>query len=596
LKENFMTESTTQPAIPAHLKIVSVAEMRRLEEQSNADGLSYAEMMENAGEAVADAIAGEFPFAEETTILMLAGPGNNGGDGLVCARYLNEMGYEVRVYLWKRRTDSEHDYEDHFAKLAALDVESARYEEDTDLAQLEQWLTDAAVVVDALLGTGANRPIEGDLAEILDRVAAMRQEREEDEDAFTLVAVDTPSGLNCDTGDVDPHTLPADITVTFAYAKQGHFRFPGADILGQLIVADIGIDPQLADDIQIFALDPHHLSHLLPERKRDSHKGSYGKAMAIVGSVNYTGAAYLTCAAMGRVGAGLVTGAVPNPVWGPVATALSEPTWILLPHEVGVISETAVNLVNQKLGGYDALLLGPGLGQEETTRNFVRLLLARETRAGRSVLPGSFKRMQEEGREGRKEEEKEEEGEMVSTPFGPVRRNSRVAVNEEIPALPPMVIDADGLNNLAKLDNWPDLLPEKVVLTPHPAEMARLCGLESAADVVARRWELAREKAAEWNAVILLKGPFTVIAHPDGRLAVSPIATPALATAGTGDVLAGAITGFLAQGLDPFDAACLASWVGGRAGELCEEEIGPAGVVAGDLLPFLPWAMNELRH
>jgi ADP-dependent NAD(P)H-hydrate dehydratase / NAD(P)H-hydrate epimerase len=120
--------------------------------------------------------------------------------------------------------------------------------------------------------------------------------------------------------------------------------------------------------------------------------------------------------------------------------------------------------------------------------------------------------------------------------------------------------------------------------------------LESAAEVAARRWELAREKAVEWNAVVLLKGPYTVIAHPDGRLAVVPIATPALATAGTGDVLAGAITGFLAQGLDPFDAACLGSWIGGRAGELCEEEIGPAGVVAGDLLPFLPWAMNELRH
>jgi NAD(P)H-hydrate epimerase len=605
-----MNEATHNHAIPAHLKIVSVTEMQRLEEQSNANGLSYAEMMESAGEAVADAIAGEFPFAEETSVLVLAGPGNNGGDGLVCARYLNEMGYPVRVYLWKRRTDPEHDYEDHFARLAALGVESVRYDEDEDLTLLDQWLTDATVVVDALLGTGANRPIEGELAEILDRVAGVRQERHDIEEALTVVAVDTPSGLNCDTGEVDPHTVPAEITVTFAYAKQGHFRFPGADILGQLIVADIGIDPALADDIQIFALDPHYVSHLLPERKRDSHKGSYGKAMAIVGSVNYTGAAYLCCASIGRVGAGLVTGAVPNPVWGPLATALSEPTWILLPHEVGVISESAVNLVNQKLSDYDAILLGPGLGQEETTRAFVRLLLARENRAGRSVLPGSFKRMQEEASEGRREEEREggsegereggsegvREGEAVNTPFGPVRRSSRVPVNEEIPALPPMVIDADGLNNLAKIENWPELLPEKVVLTPHPAEMARLCGLENAAEVTARRWDLAREKAAEWNAVVLLKGPYTVIAHPDGRLAVAPIATPALATGGTGDVLAGAITGFLAQGLDPFDAACLGCWVGGRAGELCEDEIGPAGVLAGDLLPYLPWAMNELRH
>jgi NAD(P)H-hydrate epimerase len=265
---------------------------------------------------------------------------------------------------------------------------------------------------------------------------------------------------------------------------------------------------------------------------------------------------------------------------------------------VGVISENAVNLVNQKLSGYSALLLGPGLGQEETTRNFVRLLLARASRAGRSVLPGSFKRLADaEASEHEVSQTGEHEGAegTVSTPFGPMRRSSRLAVPDEMPILPPLVIDADGLNNLAQIENWPELLPQAVILTPHPAEMARLCGLESAKEVTARPWELAREKAAAWKAVILLKGPYTVIAHPDGRLAVLPVATPALATAGTGDVLAGTITGFLAQGLEPYDAACLGSWIHGRAGELCEEEIGPAGVLAGDLLPFLPVAMNELR-
>ncbi len=595
-----MSETNTKHAgasyaIPAHLKIVSVEEMRKMEQESDAAGVSYAEMMENAGQAVSDAIAGEFPFADETQVLVLAGPGNNGGDGLVCARYLSEGGYNVRVYLWNRRTDSEHDYEDHFAKLMAMGVESGRIDEDPDLVLLEEWLYEADVVVDALLGTGANRPIEGELADLLGRIALVQEERRAEEEPFTIVAVDTPSGLNGDSGEVDPHTLAADITVTFAFAKRGHFLFPGADILGQLIVADIEIDPALAENVTTFALDPHYVAHLLPERSRNSHKGSFGKAMAIVGSVNFTGAAYLTLASMARSGAGLVTGAVPHPVWVPVATALSEPTWILLPHEMGVVSEGAVNLVHQKLGGYDALLLGPGLGQEETTRTFIRHLLSGENRTTRSVLGGSFQRMTVKG-ETDGETESVGESEATATPFGMMRRSNRAVTSDEIPALPPIVIDADGLNNLAKLDNWPELLPEKVVLTPHPAEMARLCGLDSVSDVTGRAWDLAREKAAAWKAVILLKGPYTVIAHPDGRLAVLPVATPALATAGTGDVLAGAVTGFLAQGLDPFDAACLGAWIHGRAGEFCEDEIGLAGVLAGDLLPYLPAAMNELRH
>lgn len=588
-----MNESSLEHPIPVHLKIVSVAEMRQLEEKSDAEDLSYAEMMDNAGHSVAEAIADEFPNSDETAILVLAGPGNNGGDGLVAARYLHEMSYEVRVYLWKRRTDPEHDYEDHFAHLVDLGVDSARLDEDDDLMTLEEWVREAVVVVDALLGTGANRAIEGELARLLTCVAAVRQEREENQEPFTLVAVDTPSGLNSDTGEVDPHTLPADMTITFGYAKRGHFRFPGPEMLGQLVVADIGIDPNLADDIRAFALDPHYVAHLLPQRKRASHKGSFGKAMAIVSSVNFTGAGYLCLSAMGRVGAGLVTGAVPHPVWGPLATALSEPTWLLLPHELGVISENAISVINEKIGDYKAVLLGPGLGQEETTRTLIRLLLTRQSRSARSVLSGAFQRTDDPDTEAGTEESDIER--TAVTPFGLLRRKNPQAAPSEVADLPPLVIDADGLNNLAKLEDWPELLPAHTVLTPHPAEMARLCGLESAAEVTDRPWELAREKAAAWNAIVLLKGPYTVIAHPDGRLAVLPVATPALATAGTGDVLAGAITGFLAQGLAPFDAACLGAWIHGRAGEMCEEEIGPAGVMASDLLPYLPLAMNELR-
>ena len=583
------TQSPTHP-VPNHLKIVSVAQMQALERTANEGGHSYSRMMERAGKAVADVIAETFPAAEDTPLLVLVGPGNNGGDGLVCARHLHDAGYPVRLYIWKRQTHPQHDYQEHFGQLAARGVESLRADADGDFTALAEWLHRAGVVVDSLLGTGSNRPVEGDLAALLDQVNNVRMQRQlatGETGPLQVVAVDCPSGMDCDTGALDSHSVPADVTVTFAYAKSGHFLFPAANALGQLVVVDIGIAPGLAEEIHTFTLSPEYVAPLLPARSRVSHKGSFGKGMAVVGSVNYPGAAFLSCAAIGRTGAGLVTGAVPQPVWVPVATALAEPTWLLLSHEMGVINENAVAIINEKIGDYQALLLGCGLSHENATVDFVRSFLTR-TKSGRSsALPTTFQAGTGES----------EEGDAIlqplsATPFGAIRRRSQLPA--ATPSLPPTVIDADGLNCLALIDNWPELLPDPVILTPHAGEMARLCGVEIEA-VLAGGWQLAQEKAAAWNGVVLLKGPYTVIAAPDGRLTVLPVATPALATAGTGDVLAGTITGLLAQGVDAFDAACLGAWLHGRAGEVCEEKIGPGGVIASDLLGYLPAVMNELR-
>ena len=596
--------------IADHTRIVTVAEMQRLEKETDATGQSYAAMMEQAGAALADAIQESFLHSADLSVLVLAGPGNNGGDGLVCARHLSDAGFPVRVYLWKRKTAPQEDYEGHFAQLVERNVPAHSAEEDADAVQLTAWLDESAVVVDALLGTGANRPIEGALARILQQLAETRALRLSAAGAvageggadpprksagpgaaspLVVVAVDVPSGLHADSGALDPATVAADMTVTFGCAKSGHFQFPGAAILGELVVADIGVPPELAAGIRTFFLTPEQTAGLLPERSRNSHKGSFGKGMAVVGSVNYPGAAFLSCAAMGRVGAGLVTGAIPQPVWVPVSSALAEPTWILLSHDLGVVNEDAVATIEPRLGDYNALLIGCGLGQENATRGFIQRLLRRNRNQRPSALPTGFA-----APEGQSSADEPPISGMANSPFGSIRRREQLPA--EIPPLPPTVIDADGLNNLAELNDWPSLLPADCVLTPHPAEMARLCGLSSVQEVVDNRWALARERAAAWQAVVLLKGPYTVIAHPDGDLAVLPVATPALATAGTGDVLAGVITGLLTQGLSPFHAACLGAWLHGRAGELCEQKIGCAGVIARDLLPFLPAAMNELRR
>ncbi len=530
-----MNASTTA-GISEQAKIVSVVEMQQIERAADAAGHSFAAMMEQAGAATANHLLRNSGVSRPS-VVVLAGPGNNGGDGLVCARHLHEQGSAVRVYLWKRRVDPEYDTDQHFAALTKLGVECAHNADDSELHLLRTWLSEADVVVDALLGTGANRPIDGQLAALLNVVAERRRNR-----WLFVVAVDCPSGLNCDSGVVDPNTLAADMTVTFAYAKHGHYRFPGADVVGRVCVADIGIPPVLSPcaDLRTFVLSAQVARSWLPARPHVSHKGSFGKLMAVTGSVNYPGATLLACSAALRTGAGLVTGAVAEPVWAVVAGQVREATWLPLPSIDGAISAQAAASLLTTLVGYDALLLGCGLTQQPATVHFVEQFLS----------------------------------------AGP---------------LPPTLIDADGLNCLAQISDWPRLLPERSVLTPHPAEMARLCRMP-VAQVLAERWELARAKAQEWNTVVLLKGPFTVIAAPDGWLAVLPVATAALASAGTGDVLAGAIASLLAQGALPFAAACLGAWIHGMAGQACEREIGLSGAVASDVVERLPLMMTELRR
>jgi NAD(P)H-hydrate epimerase len=522
--------------IPAKQRIVTVAEMQALERAADAGGHSYATMMELAGRAVAEAILERYG---RVSCLVLAGPGNNGGDGLVCARHLHETGAAVRVYLWKRATDPERDYEGHFARLQALGVPAAHADADPTFETLRAWL-DCSVVVDALLGTGANRPIQGQLADLLDEVRRARSLRQP---AFLVVAVDCVSGMNCDTGALDPHSLPADLTVTFACAKAGHYLFPAAEAGGELIVADIGIDPALMQGVRTFALDETTIRSWLPARPANSHKGAFGKVMLVVGSEAYPGAAYLASAAAGRAGAGLVTVASIRAVCSLTAAKLPEPTYVLLPEAAGangaVIAGEASATVHEAIQGYRALVAGCGLGNAPATRQFMANLLD--------------------------------------------------------PSLPAAVFDADGLNCLAAHDGWWRSLPARTVLTPHPAEMARLCHL-SVAQVLADRWTLARQKAAEWGCTVLLKGPYTVVAEPSGWLAVLPVATPALATAGSGDVLAGVIGGLLAQGLDAFASACVGAWLHGAAGLACATAIGEAGVVASDLLPHLPRIQKHLRN
>ncbi|MBC7223145.1 MAG: bifunctional ADP-dependent NAD(P)H-hydrate dehydratase/NAD(P)H-hydrate epimerase [Anaerolineae bacterium] len=381
-----------------------------------------------------------------------------------------------------------------------------------------------------------------------------------------VVAVDCPSGLHCDTGALDPATIPADLTVTFAYPKVGHFRFPGAAAVGALAVADIGINPAFAADVPVELVTGEAVAAMLPARPSDAHKGTFGWALIVAGSVHYTGAAYLAAAAAARVGAGLVTVALPRPLHPILASRLAEATWVALPHDMGVIHRDAIPILEEHLEGYNALLLGPGLTQEKETVRFVHEFLQREV-AHRPPPPIGFLK-------------------DTTTPS---------AEPQAGPPWPPLVLDADALNALAQAEGWPEWLAQvQAILTPHAGEMARLLKT-TPAEVQASRWETAREAARRWSQVVVLKGAFTVVAAPDGRLAVLPFANPALATAGSGDVLAGTIAGLLAQGLPPWEAAVAGAYVHGLAGEVVRQEVGDAGALAGDLLPRIPDVLGRLR-
>ncbi len=531
------------------MKIVTIDEMRRLEAEADAAGVSYAMMMEHAGKAVADAILARVD-SKTASVVVLVGPGNNGGDGLVAARHLADAGATVKVYCLKPPDESDSKViELRNRSIFLVDAENDTLRESR---VLKHSLGGATVVVDALFGTGARLPLRDKAAQTLRHVAARLGDGQR---RPYVVAVDCPSGTNCDTGEVDGNTIKADLTVTFGAAKIGQYKFPAADYVGELIVADIGWAnlPGLKA-IPLELADAARAKAALPERRRDAHKYTFGKALVVAGSKNFVGAAYLAGAAAYRAGTGLVTMAIPESIQPMLAAQLPEATWLPLPDSAGAIAESAAELVRGQLNKADALILGPGFGMAEPTLNFLRALLA------------DFRSLAKHPPEG---------AERSGRDFG-------------------SLVDADGLRLLAQIENWPDLLPKPAVLTPHPGEMAALTGL-SKEEIQSDRLGVARKFAAQWGHVVLLKGAFTVVAAPDGKAAIEPFATPALAKAGSGDVLSGLIGGLLAQGVPPFEAAVAGAFIHGRAAEIATEMFGTTvSIVASDLLKAIAKAIARL--
>lgn len=512
------------------MKLVTADQMRALEQAAVDAGATLDGLMEQAGLAVAQEVWLSLGVVSGRRVLVLVGPGNNGGDGLVAARHLADFDADVCVYMLRRR-----DSDRNLDEVTARGVPVIVAEDDGDYSRLAEALGGAEVVVDALLGIGVSRVIDGTLAEILRRL----RETSEGSRPAKVFAVDVPTGVDADTGRADPLAVRADHTVTFGAAKVGLHIGDGAEHGGRVEVVDIGLPKAALAGVSTDLLDVAWVKARLPKRERAGNKGSFGKVMVVGGSRNYVGAPRLTAEGAYRAGAGLVTVAATEEVVRSIAGGLPEATWLPMPDRDGAIAKEAVAALREAADSYGVSVIGPGLGQGTEIRDVV---------AG-----------------------------MIASATGPC------------------VVDADGLNALANIVGWSENVGGQLVLTPHPGEMARLLG-RAVDDVQGDRLAVAVESAAAWGQLVVLKCAHTVIADSDGRVAISPFANPLLAVAGTGDVLAGVIGGLLAQGMQPFEAAACGVYVHGMAGEELSEDLGDRGLLASELLPQIPRVIRTILH
>lgn len=512
------------------MKVLSIDEMRWIEQECARSGITTDLLMENAGKAVAEETRRILGGIDGKQVILLIGPGNNGGDGLVAARHLHDWGARVSLFILGQRGGDDPNL--RLVKERGITCYDS-------LDRLDGLLSSTDAAIDCLFGTGKSRPLGDVFKQALEKVA----EASKNCSGFKIIALDLPSGLDADRGACDPACLYTDYTITLGFPKPGLYKSPGAGRAGLITVVDIGIPEQLAGDVKTEIITDEWAYSALPRRPLEANKGSFGRVLVIASSVNYIGAAYLACSGAARVGAGLITLATASSLQPILAAKLTEVTYLPLPETTsGIISAEAIDVVAPELKNYNVLLIGCGLGQAEEAVAFSKSIL----------LQPKYK-------------------------------------------LPALVLDADALNILAKTPGWWRQMTCNAILTPHPGELARLTGL-SVDEIQADRIAVARRYASEWQKTVILKGAYTVIAALDGRCRICPLANPGLASAGTGDVLAGAVAGLLAQGLDFFDAASLGVWLHARAGEAVKAKLGDTGMLAGDLLPMLPRIIKSLRE
>jgi len=513
--------------------LVTAKEMRELDRLTIEEyGTPGHVLMERAGAGATEALLRTFPHARETSVLVFAGKGNNGGDGFVMARLLKKQGVKCEVILAANKAEV---VGDALRNLKAFAKMRGRITEVTNSSQLEtvqDKLKRSGLLVDALLGTGLNAPVRGLIASLIDLINMS---------GLPTVAVDIPSGLDADRGEPLGIAVQAELTVTFGYPKRGQIGDPGSAYVGELAIVDIGLAVEAVDKVRPWTelLLAEEMGLLVRSRRRAAHKGDFGHLLVLAGARGKSGAALLCGGAALRVGTGLVTLGGPSSLNAVFSSVLIEAMTIPLPELPDGSFCLDENALAQAMKGKTAVAFGPGIGVSADTIGLTRWLL------NQSAIP--------------------------------------------------VVIDADGLNCVATDVSILRKSRVPVVLTPHPGEMARLLNTTNAA-IQDNRLDVARAFATEHKCYLVLKGANTVIAAPDGRAWINSTGNPGMASGGMGDVLTGVISGLLAQGYSPEEACCLGVFLHGYGGDMAAEEKGEAGILAHDLVERLPSGLRALRQ
>ncbi len=511
------------------MRVVTAHTMQEIDKQAITEfGIPGLQLMENAGRCCVEEINAEFGLKGRSVVM--AGKGNNGGDGYVIARLLVQKGWSVKVIILADRDQITGDAATNLEKLPDAVINYCTHAGQLSALHMEE-IFQADVIVDALLGTGLRSDVSGVYLEAIGLMNASGR---------PVVSVDIPSGIHGTTGRVLGDAVRAYITVTFAFAKLGHVLYPGAEHSGRLVVADVGIPPELMETVSGYDfLNEETMRPMLHRRDRQAHKGHFGHCLIIAGSTGKTGAAALTANSAVRAGSGLVTLAVAESIHSILEMKTTEVMTEPLPDSgSGHLTNSSFPAIEKLLAGKDAVAVGPGLDRRPGTYALVQNLVE-------SVVL-------------------------------------------------PLVIDADGLNALA--EDMTVLKRKKsiqVILTPHPGEMSRLLGT-SIPDVEAIRISVAQEFARNYGVFLVLKGARTIIASPSGAAAINGSGNPGMATGGMGDVLTGIIVSLLGQGYAAWDACRLGVFLHGFAADMVAEEKGEIGINASDVLGKLPYAYNKL--
>lgn len=514
--------------------LVTAAEMQEMDRRTiESFGIPGLVLMENAARGATRILLKRFQGLENKKIGVLAGRGNNGGDGFVMARYLFQKGIRVTVYLLSQKPSVKGDAAANLLLLDALGVPVIEMPDARSFSQHRIGLRHQDLWIDAILGTGLKSDVKGYFKDVIEFVNQSKK---------PVFAVDVPSGLNADTGQPCGACVRAHTTATFAYPKIGHLVYPGAGFTGNLEVVDIGIPPGIAREIgpRQYILGPQTIRDALALRPPDAHKGHTGHLLVVAGSTGKTGAAAMTAVTAMRSGAGLVTLGIPeslNPILEvQVIEAMTSP----LPEiPGGALGKSSLDAILDLLADKKCLALGPGLGTAPETRMLVHRLVQESTA--------------------------------------------------------PIVIDADGLNCLAGKTAILKKLKVPAILTPHPGEMARLTD-STPAEVQKDRITCARNFSEKFDVHVVLKGARTVIAHPDGRVYVNPTGNAGMAAGGMGDVLTGIVAGLVTQGCAPESAARMGVYLHGSAADDLQRKKGAVGYLATEVIDAIPEQFQKLER